>query len=90
MGQQRQHHTEELDALVPGLFVLRALVTGEPLAHPVEGCRLDLNNVFAVQTTDNGQLSSTQEKTCRQQLAKGDRVLLGVLDRVEVERERLS
>lgn len=63
MGQQRQHHTEELDALVPGLFVLRALVTGEPLANPVEGCRLDLNDVLAVQTADDCQLRSAQEKT---------------------------
>ncbi len=61
MRQQRQQHTEELDALVPSFLVLGALIARESLAYPAKGSRLDLNDILAIQPTDDSQLGAAQE-----------------------------
>lgn len=86
---ERYKNTEEQDALVPCFLLLRCLVRGQSLDDPVERCGVDVDDVLAVEAPHDGELGTSDQQACRERLRQGDRMLLRVHDRVQVESERL-
>ena len=89
-GEKGLEDTEEQNTLIPGLLVLRVLVSGEAFTDPVQARRVDVDDVFRIQPANDGELSPTDHQACRERLPKRDGMIAGVGDRLEIQRERLQ